>query len=88
MLKISKTRIDKAGRLLADPVAELTGEFLELDEVFDAYRRSFLGSLTDLTGQIQSWLTANRNQYYIAQRLRRRPQILRKLRRLSVRLAQ
>lgn len=88
MLGISKTRIDKAGRLLSDSSAELTEEFLDLEEVFDLYRKSFLGPLTGLTSQIQSWLAANRNQYYIAQRLKRRPQILRKLRRLSVRLTQ
>ncbi len=84
----SKTRIDKAGRLLSTPPDPLTEEYLELEDVFDSYRKTFLPKLTELTSQIQFWLTNNGEHYYIAQRLKRKPQILRKLRRLSVRLTQ
>ncbi|MCP8688099.1 RelA/SpoT domain-containing protein [Marinobacterium sedimentorum] len=38
--------------------------------------------------QIQSWLSGFDGQYYIAQRLKRKPQILRKMHRFSVRLTQ
>ncbi|WP_083929186.1 RelA/SpoT domain-containing protein [Hyphomicrobium zavarzinii] len=84
----SKARIDKAGRLLSTPPDPLTEEYLELEDVFDTYRKTFLPKLTELTSQIQFWLTNNGEHYYIAQRLKRKPQILRKLRRLSARLTQ
>lgn len=88
MVPPSKARIDKAGRLLANPPDPLTEEYLEFDDVFDSYRKTFLPKLTDVTSQIQFWLANNQEHYYIAQRLKRKPQILRKLRRLSVRLTQ
>jgi len=85
---LSKSRIDKAGRALANSPAELTYELLELEEVFDSYRTLHLRPLTSLTSTIQSWLIGYGENYYIAQRLKRKPQIARKLRRLSVRLTQ
>lgn len=84
----SKSRIDKAGRLLSSPPKELTEEFLELEDVFDRYRESHLDPLTSLTSEIQSLLREAGKPYYIAQRLKRKPQIVRKLQRLSVRLTQ
>jgi ppGpp synthetase/RelA/SpoT-type nucleotidyltranferase len=88
LVSLSKTRIDKAGRLLSNPPDPLTEEYLDLEDVFDLYRKTFLPNLTELTSQIQFWLSNNGENYYIAQRLKRKPQILRKLRRLSVRLTQ
>jgi len=84
----SKSRIDKAGRVLATPPEEITYEFLELEEVFDEYRTLHLRPLTLLTSSIQNWLADYGGDYYIAQRLKRKPQIARKLQRLSVRLTQ
>ncbi|MFN3442186.1 MAG: RelA/SpoT domain-containing protein [Rhizobium rosettiformans] len=84
----SKSRIDKAGHILSDlnrPYDEIT---LELEYVFEDYRRRHLAPLTRLTLEIQQWLQTYDKNYYVAQRLKRRPQILRKLRRLSVRLTQ
>jgi ppGpp synthetase/RelA/SpoT-type nucleotidyltranferase len=85
---LSKSRIDKAGRALAFPPDELTYEHLELEEVFDEYRTLHLPPLTLLTSTIQNWLIDSGGTYYIAQRLKRKPQIARKLSRLSVRLSQ
>lgn len=85
---LSKSRIDKAGRALANPPAELTYELLELEEAFDEYRTLHLRPLTLLTSTIQTWLTDYGANYYVAQRLKRKPQIARKMRRLSVRLTQ
>lgn len=87
-LPLSKSRIDKAGRLLAFPAIDPTYEHLELEDVFDEYRTIHLQPLTLLTSTIQNWLTNHGGTYYIAQRLKRKPQIARKLRRLSVRLTQ
>jgi ppGpp synthetase/RelA/SpoT-type nucleotidyltranferase len=87
-LAISRSKIDKAGRVLATPPAELTYEFLELEDIFDEYRALHLRPLTLLTSTIQNWLTDHGQTYYIAQRLKRKPQIARKLKRLSVRLSQ
>lgn len=86
--QLSKARVDKAGRALAKPPLNLTYEFLELEEVFDEYRTLHLRPLTLLTSTIQNWLTNHGGTYYIAQRLKRKPQIARKLSRLSVRLTQ
>lgn len=84
----SKSRIDKAGRFLSKPLEELTEEYLELEDVFDAYRESHLEPLTGLTAEIQQLLVTIGKPYYVAQRLKRKPQIVRKLKRLSVRLTQ
>ncbi len=83
----SKSRIDKSGRSLAFP-AELTEESIELEDVFDSYRASFLEPLSRTTLELQNWLHGYGGRYYIAQRLKRKPQIIRKLKRLSVRLTQ
>jgi hypothetical protein len=84
---LSKSRIDKAGRALAHPV-ELTIESIELEDAFDAYRGSHLEPLSRTTLELQRWLHDYGGRYYIAQRLKRKPQIVRKLKRLSVRLTQ
>lgn len=84
----SKSRIDKAGYTLARPINELTEEILELEDVLDDYRKSHLQPLTKMMAEVQNWLTSSARPYYIAQRLKRKPQILRKLNRLSVRLTQ
>jgi ppGpp synthetase/RelA/SpoT-type nucleotidyltranferase len=87
MVALSKSRIDKAGRSLAHP-AELTIEAMELEEDFDEYRISHLEPLSLTTLELQQWLHGYGGSYYIAQRVKRKPQIVRKLRRLSVRLTQ
>lgn len=86
-MKISKSRIDKAGRNLAYP-GELSIESMKLEEDFDDYRISHLEPLSSITLEIQGWLHDYGESYYIAQRVKRKPQIVRKLRRLSVRLTQ
>lgn len=88
ILPASKSRIDKAGRALSNPPDEITEEDLELEELFDRYREAHLAPLTSLTATIQSILGEKNERYYIAQRLKRKPQIVRKLNRLSVRLTQ
>lgn len=84
----SKSKIDKAGRYLSDRKREYDEEMLELEMVFDGYRKEHLEPLTRLTLELQSWLHSHNSEYYIAQRLKRKPQILRKLNRFSVRLTQ
>jgi ppGpp synthetase/RelA/SpoT-type nucleotidyltranferase len=86
-LAASKARIDKAGRELAN-AGELTEDLLELEGVFDAYRAEHLEPLSRTTLDLQKWLHGYGGKYYIAQRLKRKPQILRKLKRLSARLTQ
>lgn len=61
---------------------------LELEYIFEDYRKRHLEPLTRFTLELQEWLQSFQKSYYIAQRLKRRPQILRKLRRFSVRLTQ
>lgn len=86
-MALSKNRIDKAGRSLANP-GEISIESMELEEDFDEYRISHLEPLSLTTLELQRWLHEYGGSYYIAQRVKRKPQILRKLRRLSVRLTQ
>lgn len=61
---------------------------VELEDVFDEYRKSHLEPLSETTLELQRWLNEYGHDYYIAQRLKRKPQIIRKLNRLSVRLTQ
>jgi ppGpp synthetase/RelA/SpoT-type nucleotidyltranferase len=83
----SKNKIDKAGRYLSKAV-ELTEEGIEFEDIFDAYRAAHLEPLSITTLDLQRWLHEFGAGYYIAQRLKRKPQILRKMRRLHVRLTQ
>jgi ppGpp synthetase/RelA/SpoT-type nucleotidyltranferase len=95
---ISKTKIDKAGLILANSQGvsedelissnETLNTFLEAESAFDEYRKSHLQPLSQTTLELQNWLTDYGKSYYIAQRLKRKPQIIRKLNRLSVRLTQ
>lgn len=87
-MSISKSKVDRSGAVLSDgnrPYDEIT---LEFEYVFEEYRKDHLEPLTRFTLELQEWLQSYKKSYYIAQRLKRRPQILRKLRRLSVRLTQ
>lgn len=91
-LPATKSQIDKAGRFLSSPLEDFDenylNEFAKLEGVFDKYRETHLQPLTELTTCIQTELQGTSENYYIAQRLKRKPQILRKLNRLSVRLTQ
>ncbi|MGL4241103.1 MAG: RelA/SpoT domain-containing protein, partial [Beijerinckiaceae bacterium] len=84
----SKSKIDKAGHFLASKSEINTEQELDLEIIFDDYRKAHLQPLTEITLEIQKWLSDFGSDYYIAQRLKRKPQIARKLRRLSVRLTQ
>lgn len=84
----SNRQIDLAGKALSTRSFQSEDHELECEVIFDEYRRAHLEPLTDSTMQIQSWLSDFDRHYYIAQRLKRKPQILRKMKRFSVRLAQ
>lgn len=84
----SKTKIDLAGRALSKGVFRSEDEEIEAEIAFDDYRRAHLQPLTETTYLVQNWLSSFDKNYYIAQRLKRRPQILRKMSRFSVRLTQ
>lgn len=86
-MEYSKSKIDKSGRVLS-LAGDIDEEYLELEDIFDSYRAHHLEPLSQLTIDLQRWLHEYGNGYYIAQRLKRKPQILRKLKRLSVRLTQ
>ena len=87
-MKISKTKIDKAGKILAGHVVVSDDDFIEYEEYFDEYRKQHLSPLTETTLEFQTWLNNYGKGYYLAQRLKRKPQIIRKLDRLHVRLTQ
>lgn len=84
----SKSKVDDAGLALSLNKYKSDDHQLDSEIIFDEYRQSHLQPLTEATLQIQSWLSKFEGKYYIAQRLKRKPQILRKLRRFSVRLTQ
>lgn len=87
-MTLSKSKIDRAGAALSRAEYRSEDEYLELEEAFDLYRASHLQPLSETTIELQSWLGESGQSYYIAQRLKRKPQIVRKLQRLSVRLSQ
>lgn len=84
----SNRQIDIAGKSLSIKNFKSEEHEIESEIIFDDYRKSHLEPLTNSTIQLQHWLSSYDGQYYIAQRLKRKPQILRKMRRFSVRLTQ
>lgn len=87
-MNLSKTKIDKAGYILSNSEWQNDEQYLEYDYIFDEYRKNHLIPLTEITLKLQEWLTIFSSNYYIAQRLKRKPQIMKKLVRLSVRFTQ
>jgi ppGpp synthetase/RelA/SpoT-type nucleotidyltranferase len=87
-MKITKAKIDKAGVAFAKDEFKTVEDLVELEYVFNEFRKAHLQPLTETTLELQQWLTEYKTKYYIAQRLKRKPQIIRKLNRLSVRLTQ
>lgn len=87
-MKISKTQIDKSGYILSGKKTVDEIQFIEYESIFDEYRKEHLPVLTRITSEIQEILSFYDASYYIAQRLKRKPQIIRKLKRLPVRLTQ
>ena len=87
-MKLSKTLIDKAGRALSKDNETDVDKYIKYVEAFDEYRKNHLDPLSQTTVELQQWLNSYGSEYFIAQRLKRKPQILRKLRRFSVRLSQ
>jgi len=85
---LSKTKVDRAGLALAKDKFKDEIDYIELEDVFDGYRKAHLQPLTETTLEVQRLLSNYDGSYYIAQRLKRKPQIVRKLQRLSVRLTQ
>ena len=87
-MSLSKTKIDKAGIALSKGQTDDIIKYIEFEDVFDEYRKNHLQPLSETTVELQNILNDYTGDYYIAQRLKRKPQILRKLRRFSVRLSQ
>ena len=87
-MALTKSKIDRAGIAFAKDSFRNVEEMVEFEDVFDEYRKSHLEPLSETTLELQRWLNEYGHDYYIAQRLKRKPQIIRKLTRLSVRLTQ
>ena len=87
-MNFSRTRIDKAGRALARDECRSEEEYFEPEDVFDKFRKLHLAPLSLTTLEIQNWLAAEKGEYCIAQLLKRKPQIVRKLERLNTTLSQ
>jgi ppGpp synthetase/RelA/SpoT-type nucleotidyltranferase len=85
---LTKSKIDRAGVALAKDTFRDADEMVEVEGIFDGYRKAHLEPLSETTLELQAWLNESQSDYYIAQRLKRKPQIVRKLNRLSVRLTQ
>ena len=73
----SNRKIDLAGKALSINSFDSDDHELDCEIIFDDYRKSHLEPLTNTTMQLQMWLSQFDRQYYIAQRLKRKPQILR-----------
>lgn len=62
----SKSKIDKAGLALAKAKFKDEVEYIELEDVFDEYRKAHLQPLSETTLELQELLTDFGAQYYIA----------------------
>lgn len=87
-MAISKTLLDNAGRALSRDSETDVDKYIQYTDAFDDYRKNHLVPMSKTTMELQQWLAHFGKEYFIAQRLKRKPQILRKLRRFSVRLSQ
>lgn len=87
-MTLTKSKIDRAGTALARDRFRDVEDMIVLEDAFDEYRKSHLEPLSKTTLELQTWLNEYGHDYYIAQRLKRKPQIIRKLKRLSMRLTQ
>ena len=87
-MALSKTKIDKSGECLAKGIWENEDQHIENEIILDDYRKLHLEPLTEITIKLQGWLNEFGKDFYIAQRIKRKPQILRKLQRFHVRLSQ
>jgi ppGpp synthetase/RelA/SpoT-type nucleotidyltranferase len=87
-MNLSKSLIDTAGKTLSKDTETDVDKYILYTEVLDEYRMNHLEPLSKTTIEIQQWLAQFGKDYFIAQRLKRKPQILRKLKRFSVRLSQ
>lgn len=85
---ISRNQVDKAGAILTGSKIVSDEDFIKYEDIFDEYRKEHLPILTKITLNIQSLLTSAGKNFYIAQRLKRKPRIIAKLQRLSTRLSQ
>lgn len=84
----SKSKIDKAGIILARNDMSDEEAYCEAENILNQYRSEHLEPLMKTTLDLQKWMEASSKGYYIALRLKRKPQILRKLNRFHVRLSQ
>ena len=87
MMKLSKSKVDKAGKILARGQYS-DEEYIEADDTFNEYREAHLQPLIDVTSKIQGWMEELSIVYYMAYRLKRKPQIIKKLLRFTTRLSQ
>ena len=87
---ISNSQIDKAGKLLLDMQTPLKSpDQIKANALIDQWRQSHLQPLTDVTLKLQEWLSEELPSFCIAQRLKRKPQIIKKLQRsMPMRLSQ
>lgn len=88
MIIKSKAQVDKVGQLLSKELNIDEEEVKQLEDVFDEFRKLHLQPLSSTTVELQNWLKSYSSSYFIAQRLKRKPQILRKLKRFDSRLTQ
>ena len=91
MKNYSKSKIDASGRLLLqhdDSTIDGIEKIISAEDIFDNYRSMHLAPLMRTTMQLQRWMEDSHKGYYIALRLKRKNQIMRKLKRFHVRLSQ
>ena len=89
MENISKSRIDKVGKILTKSEYYSNEEINLAEQKLNQYRMNHLRPLTKLCLKIREWLENFSQDYYIAQRLKRIPRIIEKLKRLNhMRLSQ
>ena len=83
VMKISNSQIDKISQKLKQD-----SENKEANTELDKYRSNHIKPMTEVVLKLQEWLSNADIAHHSAQRLKRKPQILFKLSRFSIRLSQ
>lgn len=73
-MKLSNTLIDTSGRALSIDNEIDVDKYILYTDAFDEYRKNHLVPLSKTTVELQQWLSSFGKDYFIAQRLKRKPQ--------------
>lgn len=88
-MRYSKSKIDKAGSTIAKKLSISVEEHNNYEKIIDWWREAHFIPLTEVTLKLIEWFQSIESNVHVNQRLKRKPQILKKLiRKKNMRLSQ